>query len=103
MTAMTRVGVSERLSAKDRGAAEGPELPLDSILEEDCVAAMAKLPAGSVDMIFADPPYNLQLGGNLFRPEGGLVDACDDDWDKFDTFAAYDDFTRAWLRRRGES
>ena len=49
-------------------------------------------------MVFADPPYNLQLGGDLFRPEGGLVDAVDDDWDKFATFAAYDDFTRAWLK-----
>ena len=48
-------------------------------------------------MIFADPPYNLQLGGDLFRPEGGKVDACDDDWDKFDSLAAYDDFTRDWL------
>jgi modification methylase len=50
-------------------------------------------------MIFADPPYNLQLGGDLFRPEGGLVDAVDDDWDKFDTFATYDAFTRAWLKQ----
>ena len=48
-------------------------------------------------MIFADPPYNLQLGGDLFRPEGGRVDAVDDDWDKFDSLAAYDDFTRDWL------
>ena len=58
---------------------------------------MARLPDKSVDMIFADPPYNLQLGGDLFRPEGGRVDACDDDWDKFDSLAAYDDFTRDWL------
>jgi modification methylase len=49
-------------------------------------------------MIFADPPYNLQLGGDLFRPEGGRVDAVDDDWDKFDTFASYDAFTKAWLK-----
>src|SRR3954468_3782238 len=73
-------------------------LPFNVILEEDCIAAMARLPVGSVDMIFADPPYNLQLGGDLFRPEGGRVDAVDDDWDKFETFAAYDDFTRAWLK-----
>ena len=58
---------------------------------------MAALPDCSVDMIFADPPYNLQLGGDLFRPEGGRVDAVDDEWDKFDTFEAYDKFTRAWL------
>jgi len=75
-----------------------PSLPLGRILEQDCVAAMASLPDASVDMVFADPPYNLQLGGDLFRPEGGLVDAVDDDWDKFETFAAYDAFTRAWLK-----
>jgi modification methylase len=74
------------------------ELPLGRILEQDCVAAMRALPEASVDMVFADPPYNLQLGGDLFRPEGGLVDAVDDDWDKFATFAAYDEFTRAWLK-----
>ena len=73
------------------------ELPLDSIIEDDCVAAMARLPDKSVDMIFADPPYNLQLGGDLFRPEGGRVDAVDDAWDKFDSLAVYDDFTRDWL------
>jgi modification methylase len=73
------------------------ELPLDQILIGDCIAEMARLPAKSVDMIFADPPYNLQLGGDLMRPEGGKVDACDDDWDKFDSLAAYDDFTRDWL------
>jgi modification methylase len=78
--------------------APDPALPLDQILQEDCIAAMARLPEASVDMVFADPPYNLQLGGNLFRPEGGLVDAVDDDWDKFATFAAYDEFTRAWLK-----
>ena len=53
----------------------------------DCIAEMARLPDKSVDMIFADPPYNLQLGGDLFRPEGGRVDAVDDDWDKFDSLA----------------
>jgi modification methylase len=58
---------------------------------------MARLPDASVDMIFADPPYNLQLGGDLFRPEGGRVDAVDDDWDKFDSITSYDDFTREWL------
>ena len=63
----------------------------------DCVAAMAKLPAESVDLIFADPPYNLQLQGDLKRPDDSRVDAVDDDWDKFSSFAAYDDFTRAWL------
>jgi len=73
------------------------ELPFDEILQGDCIAEMASLPDKSVDMIFADPPYNLQLGGELFRPEGGKVDACDDDWDKFDSLSAYDHFTRQWL------
>ena len=58
---------------------------------------MAKLPAASVDLVFADPPYNLQLHGDLKRPDNSRVDAVDDDWDKFSSFAAYDDFTRAWL------
>ncbi len=72
-------------------------LPLDSIVRGDCIAAMRAMPDKSVDMVFADPPYNLQLGGELFRPDGSHVDAVTDDWDKFDTFAAYDAFTRAWL------
>ncbi|MFL6725658.1 MAG: site-specific DNA-methyltransferase [Sphingomicrobium sp.] len=75
------------------------ELPLDRIMEGDCVAQMARLPDKSVDMIFADPPYNLQLGGDLFRPEGGKVDACDDEWDKFESLATYDNFTRDWLEQ----
>ncbi|RIA37915.1 modification methylase [Hephaestia caeni] len=75
-----------------------PALPLDSILRGDCIAMMKALPAKSVDMIFADPPYNLQLGGDLHRPDGSHVDAVTDDWDKFDTFAAYDAFTKAWLK-----
>jgi modification methylase len=94
MSVLTHVGPKLRRSKPG----PSPDLPLDSIIERDCVAAMAALPEASVDMIFADPPYNLQLGGDLFRPEGGLVDAVDDDWDKFDTFATYDKFTRAWLK-----
>jgi modification methylase len=70
---------------------------MTEIILGDCIAAMEAMPEKSVDMIFADPPYNLQLNGDLFRPEGSRVDAVDDDWDKFDTFAAYDRFTRAWL------
>ncbi len=73
------------------------QLPLDSIIMQDCITAMRALPAKSVDMIFADPPYNLQLGGDLSRPDGSHVDAVTDDWDKFDSLAAYDQFTRAWL------
>jgi modification methylase len=67
------------------------------IVVGDCVAEMSKLPAGSVDLVFADPPYNLQLKGDLKRPDESHVDAVNNDWDKFSSFAAYDDFTRAWL------
>jgi modification methylase len=67
------------------------------ILIGNCVAEMAKLPAESVDLVFADPPYNLQLQGDLKRPDDSRVDAVDDDWDKFSSFSVYDDFTRAWL------
>src|SRR3954451_19323359 len=67
------------------------------ILVGDCVAEMASLPAGSVDLVFADPPYNLQLRSDLKRPDDSRVDAVDDDWDKFASFEAYDAFTRAWL------
>jgi modification methylase len=63
----------------------------------DCIAEMAKLPAASVDLIFADPPYNLQLRNQLKRPDDSRVDAVDAEWDRFASFAAYDDFTRAWL------
>ena len=72
-----------RLKIKTRTAPPQPDLPLDSIIQSDCVTAMNALPEASVDMIFADPPYNLQLGGDLFRPEGGRVDAVYDNWDKF--------------------
>jgi modification methylase len=58
---------------------------------------MAKLPAASADLVFADPPYNLQLAGDLKRPDDSKVDAVDDDWDRFASFKAYDDFTRSWL------
>ena len=93
MTAFQRL----KLKTVDAPKALAPELPLDTILQSDCVSAMNALPEASVDMIFADPPYNLQLGGDLFRPEGSRVDAVDDDWDKFETFAHYDGFSRAWL------
>src|SRR5215469_15971430 len=72
--------------------------PTPQILTGDCVTELAKLPAGSVDLVFADPPYNLQLQRDLKRPDDSRVDAVNDDWDKFSNFAAYDDFTRAWLQ-----
>jgi modification methylase len=70
---------------------------LDTILRGDCVSELQKLPPASVDLVFADPPYNLQLEGRLTRPDQSEVDAVNDDWDKFASFSAYDDFTRAWL------
>jgi modification methylase len=72
-------------------------LQLDRILLGDCVAALEKLPAHCIDLVFADPPYNLQLQNDLRRPDDSKVDAVDDDWDQFASFSAYDDFTRAWL------
>ncbi len=72
-------------------------LPLDKVLTAECVSALARLPAASVDLVFADPPYNLQLKNELHRPDNSRVAGVSDDWDKFADFAAYDDFTRAWL------
>ena len=72
-------------------------LDADRIIQGDCLEALAGLPDRSVDLVFADPPYNLQLGGELLRPDNSRVDAVDDAWDRFDSFAAYDAFTRAWL------
>ena len=72
--------------------------PTNTILSGDCVEAMNALPEASVDLVFADPPYNLQLRGELHRPDNSQVDAVDDDWDRFASFTDYDGFTRAWLR-----
>src|ERR1700743_99142 len=96
--------VVSRCGASARAPRTKFESPSDSnansasrIIVGDCVAEMSKLPAGSVDLVFADPPYNLQLKGDLKRPDESHVDAVNNDWDKFSSFAAYDDFTRAWL------
>jgi len=83
--------------AKSANAEGSRSLPIDTILVGDCIDHMNSLPAGSVDLVFADPPYNLQLEQGLTRPDQSKVDAVDDDWDKFDSFAHYDRFTRAWL------
>ena len=69
----------------------------NSIHLGDTVQVMSGLPDASVDLVFADPPYNLQLSGELHRPNNSKVAGVDDDWDRFDTFASYDEFTRAWL------
>ena len=73
-------------------------LPLDTILQGDCIDTMRSLPDKCVDLVFADPPYNLQLGGELHRPDNSRVDGVDDAWDRFDNFAAYDEFSRRWLK-----
>ncbi len=73
------------------------KLPIDSVLVGDCVELMQKMPAASVDLVFADPPYNLQIGNELRRPNDSVVDGVTEDWDKFTDFAAYDRFTRDWL------
>jgi modification methylase len=77
--------------------AAGASLPIDQVIEGDCVDVLDHLPAESVDLVFADPPYNLQLAQELWRPNQTLVDAVDDDWDRFASFTEYDDFTRRWL------
>ena len=77
--------------------AEPRGLPLNQILAGDCIEMMNALPESSIDLIFADPPYNLQLKGDLHRPDNSKVDAVDDHWDQFSGFAAYDKFTREWL------
>src|SRR6185437_9171672 len=102
----SRVGVSGRPAqlqvlrtgnAAVRPPATISSPPRDAILVGDCVEEMNKLSEACVDLIFADPPYNLQLEGSLSRPDQSRVDAVDDDWDKFADFAAYDAFTRRWL------
>ena len=73
------------------------DLPRNKILQGDCIEMMKSLPARSIDLIFADPPYNLQLGGDLTRPDNSKVAGVEDDWDKFSSFGEYDRFCRAWL------
>lgn len=72
--------------------------PINKVLLGDCIESMESLPEGSVDMIFADPPYNLQLGGDLHRPNNTKVDAVDNDWDQFESFKAYDEFSKRWMK-----
>ncbi len=89
---VVRIGAPSRAPRLSQESA-----PLDRIIVGDCVAELKKLPANSVDLVFADPPYNLQLQSDLKRPDDSTVDAVNDDWDKFASFSAYDDFTREWL------
>ncbi|MEO1425084.1 MAG: site-specific DNA-methyltransferase, partial [Pseudomonadota bacterium] len=83
------------MAVRTRG--KSMDLPLDSIVAGDCIEVLRSLPDGSIDLVFADPPYNLQLKGELHRPDNSKVDAVDDAWDQFSSFAAYDRFSRAWL------
>lgn len=92
-----QVASAPRIGRNLRPVSEPISLPLDEVLVGDCIASLERLPPESVDVIFADPPYNLQLESALVRPDHSLVDAVDDDWDKFASFAEYDAFTRAWL------
>ncbi len=80
----------------DDHVAEG-QLPLDQVIQGDCIEVLKTFPEKSIDMVFADPPYNLQLSQELWRPNMTKVDAVDDDWDRFEGFEAYDAFTREWL------
>ncbi len=80
-----------------RSKTSASALPLNTILDGDCIERMNALPAESIDLIFADPPYNLQLKGDLHRPDNSRVDAVDDHWDQFDSFKVYDQFTKEWL------
>jgi len=98
-TATRKTGSGKKRSAS-KGAGE-KELNFNDggvILQGECLEVMASLPDASVDMVFADPPYNLQLSGELLRPNNqSRVDGVDDEWDQFETFRAYDKFTAAWL------
>jgi modification methylase len=96
-------GAKSRIQVTRNGISTGgvpaasKSLPLNQILVGDSIESLRKLPDASIDLIFADPPYNLQLEGALSRPDQSMVDAVDDDWDKFSSFGEYDAFTRAWL------
>ena len=83
--------------ARPKNSSAVSDLETDVILAGDCLEVMRGLPEESVDLIFADPPYNLQLKGDLHRPDNSRVDAVDDAWDRFASFAAYDAFSRDWL------
>jgi modification methylase len=83
------------MSVRQRRPA-GP--PINRVLVGDCLEELARLPPESVDLVFADPPYNLQLERQLLRPNNTVVEGVDEPWDKFSSFADYDRFSRAWLR-----
>ncbi len=92
-----RTGISPARSVPPGPGLARGALPLDEIIKGGCIETMARLPPECVDLVFADPPYNLQLESSLSRPDQSLVDGVDDDWDKFASFSDYDNFTRVWL------
>ncbi len=96
-TTKTRSQTVAKAKVKPVAGEIARDLPVGQILDGDCIEAMRSIPSASVDLVFADPPYNLQLGGDLNRPDGSHVDAVTDHWDQFDSFALYDKFTREWL------
>ena len=92
-----RAGTTKQRERTPSSVAPVGATPKDTVIQGDCIKIMENLQAGSVDMVFADPPYNLQLDGALHRPDNSKVDGVDADWDQFSSFAGYDDFTRRWL------
>src|SRR4051812_33177242 len=89
--------IDKQITKTAKGAKAGlktGELPRNQILNGSCIEVMKTLPTRSIDLIFADPPYNLQLGGDLHRPDNSRVQGVDDAWDKFSSFAEYDKFTK---------
>ena len=95
---MTSQPPPKKPSVKKTPARKTPDgTPVNQVLLGDCVEVMNALPPKCADLVFADPPYNMQLGGDLWRPNMTKVDAVTDPWDKFKSFAEYDAFTRAWL------
>lgn len=70
---------------------------IDTIIEGDCLDILPTIPSESVDLVFADPPYNMRVEGSINRPEGGQFTSVNDEWDRFDSWADYDKFTEVWL------
>ena len=100
MIRVLRIELGEAMSSKKTKSST--KLKRNVIMQGNCIEQMRKMPKGQIDLIFADPPYNLQLQGDLHRPDSSKVDAVDDDWDQFESFKAYDDFTREWLKEARE-
>jgi modification methylase len=96
-TGKTSSSSKKTKTAKKMKAVSSKMLPSNKILVGNCIERLKELPDNSVDLVFADPPYNLQLEGELHRPNNSKVDAVNDEWDQFDSFAAYDEFTNAWM------